>query len=93
MNKTRQGKGTVRKFTEEIRSGRADPHEFRIEFRGTSDVVIEGCLGVISYSESSISLNLGRRIVTFSGAELAIESFFDGFITIIGTVAAAEFST
>lgn len=93
MNRTRQGRGTVRKFTEEIQAGRQDPHEFKIEFRGTRDVIIEGCLGVISYSDSSISLNLGRRIVTFSGAELAIESFFDGFITLTGTVAAAEFST
>ena len=49
--------------------------------------------GLMSIKESVLNIlnqNVGK---TVSGAELAIESFFDGFITIIGTVAAAEFST
>ena len=93
MSRIRQGRNAVKKFTEERQVSRKDPHEFKVEFRGTEDVIIEGCLGVISYSDSCIALNLGRRTVTFSGAELAIESFHDGFITLTGTVIATEFST
>ena len=93
MNRSRKGRNAVKKFTEEIQLSRTDPHEFKIEFRGTEDVVIEGCLGVISYSDNTISLNLGRRTVTFCGAELSIESFSDGFITLTGAVITTEFST
>ena len=93
MSKAKHSRRAVKKFTEEIYTSKKDPHSFKIEFRGTEDVVIEGCLGVISYSDSCISLNLGRRTVTFCGAELSIESFSDGFITLTGTVVTTEFST
>ncbi len=83
----------IKKFAEEFHIGEASSaNAYKIEFRGTEDIIIEGCLGVIEYGEECITLNLGRQTVSFSGADLEIQSFFDGFLTITGSVIAAEFS-
>ncbi len=84
----------IKKFTEEMHIGESSAaNEYKIEFRGMADVVLEGCLGVIEYSTDCITLNLGRQTVSFRGADLEIQSFFDGFLTITGTVMSADFSS
>lgn len=66
---------------------------YRIEFRGNSDVSVEGCQGIVEYDESVISLNLGKCIVRFRGSDLEIDTFFETQAVIRGTVAAMEFSS
>lgn len=84
----------VKKFTEEMQLPEsAITDSFRIEFRGNTDVVIEGCKGIVEYEESGISLNLGKMIVRFSGADLEISSFYEEQAILKGTVAEMEFSS
>lgn len=84
----------IKKFTEEMQyPDSALSDSFKIEFRGTTDVIIEGCLGIVEYADECIALNLGKRTVTFSGAELEIASFLDGFVLLKGTVISADFSS
>lgn len=84
----------IKKFTEEMQIPEsAVTDSFKIEFRGNSDVVIEGCKGIIDYEESGISLNLGKMLVRFGGADLEISSFFEEQAIIKGTVVIMEFSS
>lgn len=84
----------VKKFTEEMQLPEsAITDSFRIEFRGNTDVIIEGCKGIVEYEESGISLNLGKMIVRFGGADLEISSFYEEQAILKGTVAAMEFSS
>lgn len=84
----------VKKFTEEMQLPEsAVTDSFRIEFRGNTDVVIEGCRGIVEYTEECISLNLGKNIVHFSGAQLEISSFFESQAILKGTVISMDFSS
>ncbi len=84
----------TKKFTEEMQLPEsAVTDSFRIEFRGDNDVVIEGCKGIIEYEESCIALNLGKKIVRFSGADLEISSFFEEQAILKGTVVVMEYSS
>lgn len=84
----------VKKFTEEMQLPEsAVTDSFKIEFRGNSDVIIEGCKGIIEYEESCIALNLGKNIVRFSGADLEISSFFEEQAMLKGSVVVMEFSS
>lgn len=84
----------AKKFTEELQLPEsAVTNSFRIEFRGTADVVIEGCKGIIEYEEYCIALNLGKNIVRFFGADLEISSFFEEQAILKGTVLSMEYSS
>lgn len=84
----------VKKLAEEMQVPEsAMMDSFRIEFRGNSDVIIEGCKGIVEYEESGISLNLGKMIIHFGGADLEISSFFEEQAILKGTVVAMEFSS
>lgn len=84
----------VKKFTEEMQLPEsAVTDSFRIEFRSNTDVIIEGCRGIVEYEESGISLNLGKMIVRFGGADLEISSFYEEQAILKGTVATMEFSS
>lgn len=83
----------TKKFTEEMQlPDSAVTDSFRIEFRGNTDVVIEGCKGIIEYEESCIALNLGKNIVRFCGADLEINSFSEEQAILKGTVVVMEYS-
>ena len=84
----------VKKFTEEMQLPEsAVTDSFRIEFRGNTDVVIEGCRGIVEYTEECISLNLGKNIARFSGAQLEISPFFESQAILKGTVISMDFSS
>lgn len=84
----------VKKFTEEMQLPEsAITDSFRIEVRGTSDVIIEGCRGIVEYTQSCIALNLGKNIVRFTGAQLEISSFFESQAILKGTVISMDFSS
>lgn len=66
---------------------------FHIEFMGGSDVTVEGCKGVVEYSEDVIALNLGKNILRFRGASLEISVFSEEQAVIKGDIAIMEFSS
>ena len=84
----------VKKFTEEMQLPEsAITDSFRIEVTGTSDVIIEGCRGIVEYTQSCITLNLGKNIVRFTGTQLEISSFFETQAILKGTVISMDFSS
>lgn len=84
----------IKKFAEEMQiPENAVTDTYTIEFRGTTDVTVEGCFGIVEYEGSMISLNLGKKILRFSGCDLEISSFCEQRAVIKGTVASMEFSS
>lgn len=90
----RKKENLLKKFSHEFRVSEPSLSDtYKIEFRGTADVIIEGCLGIVEYRDECIALNLGKRTVSFLGANLVLDSFLDGFVRISGTIMSAEFSS
>lgn len=83
----------ARKFAEELQLPESAIHNtFSIEFRSNTDVTIEGCMGIIEYSQELIAINLGSKIVRFHGDEMEISTFFESQAVIKGTVLSMDFS-
>lgn len=84
----------AKKFAEELQLPETALHNtFTIEFRSNTEVTIEGCMGMVEYSENLIAVNLGSRIVRFQGADMEISTFFESQAVIKGTVISMDFST
>ncbi len=83
----------ARKFAEELQLPESAIHNtFSIEFRSNTDVTVEGCMGIIEYSQELIAINLGSKIVRFHGDEMEISTFFESQAVIKGTVLSMDFS-
>lgn len=83
----------AKKFAEELQLPESAIHNtFSIEFRSNTDVTVEGCMGIIEYSQELIAINLGSRIVRFHGDEMEISTFFESQAVIKGTVLSMDFS-
>ncbi|MDR0314881.1 MAG: YabP/YqfC family sporulation protein [Oscillospiraceae bacterium] len=63
-----------------------------IEIMGNNEVVIEGCKGVLEYSDDSIRLNLGKNEVQFSGTDLVIKTYINEQVLIDGNILTIDFS-
>lgn len=84
----------IKKVAEELQfPDSAMTNTYRIEFRGTTDVIVEGCRGIVEYRDDCIALNLGKRIISFSGKKLELENFLDGYVQIKGEITSTEFSS
>lgn len=62
-----------------------------IEITGNREVIIEGCEGVLEYSDSVIALNTGRLTVRISGCELTIVSMQNGQAIIKGIITGVDY--
>lgn len=63
-----------------------------IEMSGNREVIIEGCQGVLEYSDSVIALNTGRLTVRICGCELSIVSMQNGQAIIKGIITGLDYS-
>ncbi len=62
-----------------------------IELNSNREAVIDGCRGIIDYSETSVRINVGNGSVTFSGRELMIKTLTDKEAVIAGCISTVEF--
>lgn len=62
------------------------------EMSGNREIVVDGCHGVIEYSQEVIKLNLGKLSVRFVGRELELRNLKKDSAIINGYVTAVEFS-
>lgn len=84
----------AKKFAEELQLPENALHNtFNIEFHSNTEVVIDGCMGIVEYSEELISVNLGNIVACFHGDKMEISSFFEAQTVIKGTVISMDFST
>ena len=63
-----------------------------IELFGNNEAMIEGCKGVIEYSDDEIKLNIGKNEIQFLGTDLVIKSYFNEEIAIEGNILTIGFS-
>lgn len=63
-----------------------------IELSGNKEAMIEGCKGVIEYTDDEIKLNIGKNEIRFLGADLVIKSYFSEQIIIEGNILTIEYS-
>ncbi len=62
-----------------------------VEISSNAEAIVEGCLGVLEYSDSIISLNTPKLTVRITGADLSIISFQNGQAVISGVIAGVDF--
>jgi len=66
--------------------------EPRVELRGSREALIEGCTGVIYYSDTAMRIGLGQRTLLVIGSDLCISSMFGGTLTVSGRISSVEFA-
>lgn len=59
------------------------PH---IELCSDKRAVVEGCRGILSYSDKMISLNCKNITVSFSGVNLSLCELMEGKVTVKGKI-------
>ncbi len=66
--------------------------EPRIEMVGNREIVVDGCKGVVEYTENNIKLSLGESVLSLSGNNLVIRSFDNDVAIIIGQICDIDFT-
>jgi sporulation protein YqfC len=64
----------------------------RIEICGNKEATVEGCVGILEYSDSSVAVNTGKLTVRFCGCSLTITEMQDACTTIRGIITGIDFS-
>ena len=64
----------------------------RVELLGNRQAVVEGCRGIIEYSDSCIRLSTPRLILKFTGTGLEIKALTDTSAIVEGTILSVEYS-
>ncbi len=67
-------------------------HDSHIEINSGKEVLIEGCRGILEYSDTKIKVSIGRQAVTVNGCELTVRNMFTRMIVIIGRISSVEYS-
>ena len=66
--------------------------EPRIEMTGNREIIIDGCKGVIEYTENNVRISLGESIMSISGDSLIIQSFDNDVVIITGQISDIDFT-
>ena len=62
-----------------------------MEMLGNRKVVIDGCLGVLDYSDCSVKLSLAKGTILFCGNNLCFKALNNGQAVIAGEISTVEF--
>ena len=62
-----------------------------IEMSGNREIIIEGCRGVLEYSDQRIALNTGKLTVRLCGCDMTILSMQGSQAVIKGVITCVEF--
>ena len=63
----------------------------QINLKGDREAIIDGCYGIIEYSDTVISVNIGKSTLKIIGFDLSISDYFDLNITVKGIIKSLEF--
>ena len=64
----------------------------RVELLGNHQAIVDGCRGIIEYSDTCIRLSTDRLILKFTGAEMEIKSLTDTSVIVEGSILELEYS-
>ncbi|MBR2868204.1 MAG: YabP/YqfC family sporulation protein [Clostridia bacterium] len=63
-----------------------------IELFGNSEAIVEGCKGVLEYTDGTVALNTGKLTVRVCGCNLTITAMQDSSTVIRGIITAIDFT-
>lgn len=63
----------------------------QISLNGNREVIIDGCYGIIEYSDCFISVNIGNCTLKFIGVDFSVPDYSESNITIRGIIKNIEF--
>ncbi len=58
---------------------------------GDREAVIDGCYGIVEYSDCMIKINVGDKLLCFTGCEFDISDYSCTSITVRGRISGLEF--
>lgn len=67
------------------------PMKTHMEINGNTEAVVEGCGGVLEYSEESVRIRAGKMIVRFAGRGLTIKCLTSESLVITGFLTGIEY--
>lgn len=82
----RTNTGALSEITEKV--SRDVPY---IEMLGGGEAVVDGCKGVLEYTEDTIALNAGACVLRFQGKNLTIRAYSESQTEIYGDISSVEF--
>ena len=62
-----------------------------INLKGNREIIIDGCYGIIEYSDCLISVNIGKSTLKIMGFDFSISDYSDSNITVSGNIKNIEF--
>jgi len=69
------------------------PGTVHIELSGNREAIVDGCRGVVEYSENVIRLNTGKLIVRFTGSGLMIKTLQLNQAIICGNILSLDYTS
>lgn len=75
-------------FRTPVLSAGDNPH---FEFNGNSELLVDGCEGILHYSDRKIRLNCGKYVVEIIGFELQLEHLGDKEASVRGKITSFNF--
>lgn len=71
----------------------ADPFSksSRITLIGDKEAIIDGCYGIIEYSDCLVKISVGNKILCFIGCDFDISDYSGTAITVSGNIKSLEF--
>lgn len=63
----------------------------RVEVRGSRYACLEGCDGIISYSDTEVRVRASKLRIRLSGRDLRIDFYSTEGIVVVGAIAAVEY--
>lgn len=64
-----------------------------MEINGNTEVIVEGCGGVLEYDVDVVRIRAGRQIVRFTGRGLVIKCLTADSLVVTGFITGIEFMT
>ncbi len=69
------------------------PMPTHMEINGNTEVVVEGCKGVLEYDTDVVRIKTGKLIVRFTGRGLVIKCLTADSLVVTGFITGIEFLT
>ena len=63
----------------------------QINLKGNREAIIDGCYGIIEYSDCLISINIGGCTLKFIGVDFTVSDYSESNITVRGNIKSIEF--
>ncbi|MBO5106488.1 MAG: YabP/YqfC family sporulation protein [Clostridia bacterium] len=63
----------------------------QINLKGNREMIIDGCYGIIEYSDCLISINIGNSTLKLMGFDFTISDYSESNITVKGVIKSIEF--